>query len=373
MLDSKRLVKTFIELVEIDSTTFDEKKVADYLIDKLKELGADVRVDSAGEKVGSNTGNVIARLPGDFPTPAILFDSHMDTVEPGVGIKPRVEGGVIRSDGKTILGADDKAGVAAILELLQSLSEQTFPHGDVEVVFTIAEERGLLGSKNLDLTQFKSKLAYVLDGEGPVGRITLKAPSQNSIKVLFKGKAAHAGVCPEKGINAIQAAARAISKMKLGRIDEETTANIGIIRGGLAPNIVPEESFVEGEARSHLLEKLRVQTEHMRQCFLRAGESTGARVDIDVERSFDGFSLDEESEVVKFTTMAMRRVGLRPKFVVSGGGSEANIFNKGDIPAVNLSVGARDVHSTREWITVADLESLVKVLIEMVRMTGNRP
>jgi len=372
VLDSERLVKTFVELVKIDSVTFDEKKVADYLIDKLKKLGADVRVDSAGEKVGSNTGNVIACLPGDTSAPAILFDSHIDTVEPGVGIKPKVEGGIIRSGGKTILGADDKAGVAAILELLRSLSEQAFPRGDVEVVFTIAEEKGLLGSKNLDLAQFKAGLAYVLDGEGPVGRITLKAPSQDSIKALFKGKAAHAGVCPERGVNAIQAAARAISEMKLGRIDEETTANIGIIRGGLAPNIVPEESFIEGEARSHSPKKLRVQTEHMCQCLSRAGESTGARVDIEVERSFDGFSLDEGAEIVEFATTAMRKVGLRPKFVVSGGGSEANIFNKGGIPAVNLSVGARDVHSTREWITVADLEALVKVLIEMVRMMGSR-
>ncbi len=370
MINTSRLVETFLELIKVDSLTFYEGKVAEYIANKLGKLDIDVYIDDAGEKVGSDTGNVIAHLPGNTTTPTLLFNAHLDTVEPGIGIEPQIKDGIIRSKGDTILGADDKAGVAIILELLHVLKASGLSHGDIEVVFTIAEEKGLFGSKNLDLSRFKAKFGYILDCEGPPGRIVTRAPFQDSIKALFRGKSAHAGICPERGINAIQAAAIAISKMDLGRIDGETTANIGVIKGGLAANIVPEETSIEGEARSLSLKKLKTQVRHMKSCLVKGSTTVGAKLDLEVNRVYDGFALSGEDRVIKIAVDAARAVGIEPKLIATGGGSDANIFNKAGIPTVNLSVGAVNVHSTSEQITIADLEVAANMILEIVRLVS---
>ncbi|MEW6189167.1 MAG: M20/M25/M40 family metallo-hydrolase [Actinomycetota bacterium] len=370
MINTSRLVKTFSELIKVDSLTFYEERVAEYIANKLGELDIDVCIDDAGERVGGDTGNVIAHLPGNTSAPTLLFNAHLDTVEPGIGIEPQIKDGIIRSKGDTILGADDKAGVAIILEMLYVLKASGLPHGDIEVVFTIAEEKGLFGSKNLDLSRFKAKFGYILDCEGPPGRIVTRAPFQDSIKALFKGKSAHAGICPERGINAIQAAAIAISRMNLGRIDDETTANIGVIKGGLAANIVPEETSIEGEARSLSLQKLEAQVRHMESCLTEGGKTVGAKLDLEVSRVYDGFTLSSEDEVVKIAMDAARAVGIEPKLIATGGGSDANVFNKAGISTVNLSVGAVNVHSTNEQIAIADLEVVANMTLEIVRLVS---
>ncbi len=375
MVKTERLVKTFIDLIKIDSLTFEEKEVAQFITSELESLNFIVGVDSAGEKIKGNTGNVIASLLGNVSlpvgrhgSPSLLFCAHMDTVEPGKNIEPIIENGVIKSKDKAILGADDKAGIAVLLEVAHILSEQKISHGDLEFIFTVAEEKGLFGSKNLDTSRFKSKMGYVLDSEGSPGKIVLKAPSQDTIKVVFKGKSAHAGLCPEKGINAIQAASIAVSKMKLGRIDIETTANIGEIRGGLASNIVPEEAIIIGEVRSHSPQKLSTQVKHMKDCVKQACSLTGATAEVEIVRTFDAFSLNKNSCVVRLAVEAAKICGILPEYVVSGGGSDANFFNKSGIATANLSVGAKDVHSTLENISVLDLETSAKWVLEVIRL-----
>ena len=367
MVKTSRIVNNFMELARLDSLSREEKKVADFLVDNLKSLGVHVGVDETGKKIGGDTGNVIVHVPGDSQFPTLIFSAHMDTVEPGRGIEPALSKGVIRSEGETILGADDKAGVVAVLELAYVLKENEFPHGDIFLIFTVAEEIGLLGAKNLDMTQLGAKYAYVIDGDGKVGGIVVKAPSQNYINATFKGRASHAGVSPEAGINSIQAAALAISKMKLGRISKGTTANIGVIRGGLASNIIPQETRVEGEARSFSLGKLNAQTGQMKRHLINGAKAVRAKVDVEIKRAYDGFSFTKRSKIAKFAMEAMKKIDLEPRLFSSGGGSDANVFNKVGVPAINISVGAENAHTVQEQLVLEELEKLAQLLPEIIR------
>lgn len=370
MVDRERVVNTLLEIVQIPSLTYHEKDLVEHLSQRLRQLSCSVTIDRAGEAIGGDSGNLIARLAGDPGKPAVMFAAHLDTVEPGTDIKPQVRDDIIYSDGTTILGADDKAGVAAIMEMLSVVVEDKVPHGDIEVVLTVAEEKGLLGAKNLDLSSLHARSGYVLDSNGTVGKIVVKAPSQNTIRATFKGRSAHAGVCPEQGINAIQAASKAVAGMKLGRLDDETTANIGVIQGGRAGNIVPEEAKVTGEARSLNSDKLRDVTEEMVKRFEAGAESVGAEVEVEIIREYDSYILAEQDEVVATVLEGIKRLPLEPELVSSGGGSDTNIFNKKGITSVNLSVGAQDVHSTREHVAIDDLENAAKLLVEIVKVVA---
>ncbi len=219
MVNSERLVDTFIDLVKLDSPTFKERKVADYIIKSLHSLEIQVEEDDTGQKVNGNCGNIFIRLLGNSTGPKLMFAAHLDTVEPCKGIKPQIKNGVITSSTKTILGADDKSGIAPILELIQIIRENNISHPLIDVIFTVAEEKGLFGSKNLSMDWLQADYGYVLDGDGAPGKIIIRSPYQNTINANIKGKSAHTGIEPEKGINAIQAAAAAISKMELGRIE----------------------------------------------------------------------------------------------------------------------------------------------------------
>lgn len=367
MVNEKRLVESFMELVRIDSISREERDLADFLIEKLEDLGLEVIVDQAGEKAKSNCGNIIARFKGNIKevTP-IMFSAHMDTVVPGKNIDPLLKGEKILSSGKTILGADDKAAIAALLEALHIIKEKNILHGDIEILFTICEEIGLKGAKNLDISSLNARMAFVLDSGGPVGEIISAAPSQNSLKIIIHGKSAHAGSNPEEGINAIQVAGFALSRMKLGRIDEETTTNIGIISGGKATNIIPDEVILEGEVRSRNEEKLEKYTKILKQVVEDTAQEFKAKAEVIINREFYCYNLSTDDRIVKIAMKAAKDMGLEPLLRPSGGGSDANVFNKKGFPSVDLAIGMEKVHTVDEYILVKNLKNTVEYVLSII-------
>lgn len=367
MVNEKRLVESFMELVRIDSISREERDLADFLIEKLEDLGLEVIVDQAGEKAKSNCGNIIARFKGNIKevTP-IMFSAHMDTVVPGKNIDPLLKGEKILSSGKTILGADDKAAIAALLEALHIIKEKNILHGNIEILFTICEEIGLKGAKNLDISSLNARMAFVLDSGGPVGEIISAAPSQNSLKIIIHGKSAHAGSNPEEGINAIQVAGFALSRMKLGRIDEETTTNIGIISGGKATNIIPDEVILEGEVRSRNEEKLEKYTKILKQVVEDTAREFKAKAEVIINREFYCYNLSTDDRIVKIAMKAAKDMGLEPLLRPSGGGSDANVFNKKGFPAVDLAIGMEKVHTVDEYILVKNLKNTVEYILSII-------
>jgi tripeptide aminopeptidase len=310
-------------------------------------------------------GNVLARLPG-LGTP-LLLAAHMDTVMPGRGIKPVVRDGVVYSDGTTILAADDKSGVAVILELLQTIVERELRHPPLEALITVQEETGLVGAKGLDKARLQAKMGISFDGGGPPGTITVSAPSHNLVTAAIHGKAAHSGAQPERGISAIVAAAHALVGMPLGRIDAETTANIGIIKGGLARNIVPDQVELFGEARSRDLQKLEEQTTRMVEALQSAARSQGATVDVQVERAYDSYTLTEAHPIISALINASRAVGVEPTLAPSGGGTDANIFNAHGMQVANLSTGILDEHTTNEHVALADMVTAAQIALAVIQ------
>jgi len=367
MVNKKRLVESFMKLVKISSISREERNLAGFLVEKLEDLGLEVIVDQAGEKVKSNSGNIIARLKGntDKAIP-IMFSAHMDTVVPGKNINPLCDGKKIVSDGKTILGADDKAAIAALLEALHIIKKKNIPHGDIEIVFSICEEIGLKGAKNLDISSLNARMAFVLDAGGQVGKIITIAPSQNSLEITIYGKSAHAGSNPEEGINAIQVAGFALSRMKLGRIDEETTANIGVISGGKATNIVPDKVTLKGEVRSRNEEKLEKHTEQLVKITEDTVREFKAKAEVKINKEYHCYNLSPDDQVVKIAIKAIKDIGLQPELCPSGGGSDANIFNKKGFPSVVLSVGMEKVHTVDEYILVKNLKNTAEYVLSII-------
>ncbi len=372
MVNEKRLVESFMELVKIDSISREERNLADFLIEKLEDLGLEVIVDQAGEKVKSNCGNIIARFEGNIKevTP-IMFSAHMDTVVPGKNIQPVCEGDKILSSGKTILGADDKAAIAALLEALHIIKEDNISCGDIEIVFSICEEIGLLGAKNLDISSLNAQIGFVLDCGGQVGEIISAAPSQNSLKIIIHGKSAHAGSNPEEGINAIQVAGFALSRMKLGRIDEETTTNIGIISGGKATNIIPDEVTLEGEVRSRNEEKLEKYTKKLKQIVEDTAQEFKTKAEVKINREYYCYNLSTDDRVVKIAMKAAKDMGLEPLLHPSGGGSDANVFNKKGFPSVDLAIGIEKVHTVDEYILVKNLKNTVEYVLSIINTVAS--
>ena len=369
MVNKQRLIDEFLELVQIDSPTSKEGKIAGILVKKLEEIGCEVVIDNAGEKTGAETGNIIATLKGNRDGRKILFSSHMDTVSPSIGVKPIIDEakGIIKSDGTTVLGSDDKAGIAAILEALRNIKENNIDHSDIQVVFSIWEEGGLHGAKNLDYSKIDAEYAFVLDSGGSPGEIIVKAPAQDAIKVKITGKSAHAGLQPEKGISAIMVASRAIENMNLLRIDEETTANIGLVKGGSATNIVMQDLEIAAEARSLSEEKLDAQTNHMVETFENAAKEFGAEIEINVNRAYGPFNIDENDEIVKLVKKAFANMNIEGKTASTGGGSDTNILNKNGIKAVNLGIGMKNAHTLEEYIAIEDLVNSAIMVGEIIK------
>ncbi len=357
MIDEARLVNTFLELVAIDSPSGQEQVMGEDLMQRLCDLG--------GAVVRDEHGNVIGRWAegdGDW----LMLSAHMDTVGKDTGIKPQIRDGVIYSDGTTILGSDDKSGVAAILEVIRSIRDDGLPHPPLEVVFSVGEEVSLRGARLLDKSKLRSRQGYVLDSGGVIGTIVVSAPSQDSLEVIVHGKTAHAGSEPERGINAIRVASEAIAAMPLGRIDEETTANIGIIEGGTARNIVPDRVRVIGEARSRNDASLERQTRAMTAAFQSAADRHGARLEMNVLRAYNTYRLTPSTPLVARAVAAAERLGLTPDFHESGGGSDANIYAEAGISCAVLSTGMVDVHTPQEHVAIADMVDSARLLQAVV-------
>lgn len=367
MINQERLVNTFLTYVQIDSESLEEKDFALKVAEDFKALGACVSFDNAGEVIGGNVGNLYCKLAGDSSLEPILMSAHMDTVKPGKGIKPIIEGNIIKTDGTTVLGSDDKSGIVCILEALRYAKENGINHPPIEAVFTIAEEIGLKGSQNLDYSRITAKKGVVLDSGGDAGKIIAAAPGQLKLTGTFIGKGAHAGVAPEKGISAIQIAAHAISNMKLLRIDEETTANIGTITANYATNIVPEKVTIFGEARSRDNAKLKAQGEHMMKCIQDACEKFGGKFEGELTHSYSGYKYTEDDAFIKDLKAACVAAGLTPELAVSGGGSDVNNMVEKGVLAVNLGCGMDKVHTVNEQITIDNLVNTTKLLIELIR------
>lgn len=371
MINKKRILDEFYELVQIKCSTRAERQVADVIKQKLVNLHTEVTEDDIGSKIGGDCGNVIAFLPGTVAgAPGILLTAHLDCVEPCGNIQPVLRDGIITSAGDTILGSDDKSGVVAILEAVRVLKEQNIPHGNIQVVFTVAEEGGLNGSKNIDPSLLKADFGYALDSSGSPGEIVNMAPGQNQLEIIVHGKKAHAGVAPEEGINAIVLAGKALAGIRDGRIDQETTANIGIIEGGTATNIVPDKVKIVAEARSRNMEKLTAQTEHMRQVFEETVKGSGGRAEVSISKKYDAYVLAETAPVVQLARQAAESIGLTPVIKATGGGSDANFFNSYGVPTVVLGTGMSKVHTTDEFIKEEDLYNICAFTLAIVKAAG---
>lgn len=379
MINKQRLTDYTMDLIRIDSPSRNEKDIALKLKYDLEKLGAQCSFDDAGTKVGGNTGNLTVRIEGTKrDAPPFFLSSHMDTVSPGIGIKPRIENGIMKSDGTTILGSDDKSGLGIIVETVRAIKENNIPHGDIELALTICEEIGLLGAKNYDTSSLRSEQGIVLDSSTP-SRLVLRCPSADDLRFTVHGIEAHAGLCPELGISAIKVASDAISAMKLGRIDSETTSNIGIIRGGIATNIVTGKVEVVGEVRSHSEEKLKEQVNHMIDCFVKSaskqkvmidGQAHEARVDIKIERSYDKMNVPEDAKITKLVLDAVKNLNHKIELHTTGGGCDANYFNKFGINCVNLGTGMYELHTVNEYLLLDEFYICADIVLETIRLNA---
>jgi tripeptide aminopeptidase len=363
------VVSLFTELAAIPSPSGDERAVADRVIAHLRALGLDADEDDAGARIGSSMGNILARVPpsdrrnGGRP---IFLCAHLDTVPPTAKIEPVVDDGLIRNAQPTVLGADNKAAVAVMLVAAHRLVAERRPHAGVELVFTPKEETGLEGAKELDFEQLRAPIGFVYDHAAPIGDVVLAAPSSTALDAVFTGRAAHAGMHPEEGRSAIYAAARAIADLRLGRIDAETTANVGEIHGGTARNIVPDRCRVTAEARSRSERKLADVVQEMVDSFTFAAALAECEVDVDLEAKYRAYRFRPDDEPVRLAYAALAAAGFEPRAVEAGGGADANVFNDRGRPCVNMANGMARIHSAEEHIAVADLEAMVDVTLELV-------
>lgn len=370
MVNRQRMVDEFLSLVRIDSQPLKERQVADAVIGIVRGMGLEPFEDGIAESIGGDTGNIVVRVKGNLPgAPTVAFAAHLDRVSPGLGIKPQIGDEVIYSDGTTILAGDDLAGVVQMLEAVRVLKETGAKHGDIELLFTVSEESGMRGAKNFDRSLLKADVGYFLDGGGDVGAIINQAPAQSKIEVKITGLPAHAGLSPEKGISAIQVAADAIAGMNLGRIDFETTCNVGTIKGGLATNIVPENVEIMAEVRSRNGDKLVAQVKHIVDGFEAAAAKWGAKADITVTHSYPALNVPASDKSVEWAKAALKSMGLEPKVEATGGGSDGNILAGKGLTSIVLSIGMEKVHSKDEYIKIDQLvkgAELVLAIVEQV-------
>ena len=377
MIKPERLAQTFKMLVETDSESKAEGVIAEKIRQILLAMGAETIVDGAAGPTGSNTGNLIAKFKGTTSAAPLLLNAHMDTVRPGCNVRAVLQDGVFTSDGTTILGADDKSAIAILLEAVQVLQENQLPHGPLELVLTVCEEIGLLGAKHLDFDLVSAPFGYALDATDLEG-IVCRAPSANRLRFTVHGKDAHAGAAPEKGINAIVLAARAIATSPNGRIDQETTCNIGVIKGGTATNIVAKRVVVEGEVRSHDETKLQQVTDQIGAAFHTAVETAktaagsapdeAPSLEVSISPEFPRTHIPDDHPVVRLAQNAASNLGRRMVTKASGGGADANIFfSKGIVTGV-LGTGMRDMHTVRENIRLDDMVHATELVLEIIKL-----
>jgi tripeptide aminopeptidase len=357
----------FTELAALPSPPGEEREVADRVISYLRDLGLEVDEDGAGAEVGSTMGNLLCRIEAtaDGGTPLFLC-AHLDTVPPEGAIEPVVDDGFVRNAAGTILGADNKAAVAVMLEAVRAVLSEQRPHAGIELLFTPKEEVGLLGAAAFDHERLHARVGYVYDQAAPIGEVILGAPSAHAMQVRFHGRAAHSGMYPEEGRSAIAAAAKAITDFRLGRVDEHTTANVGVIEGGTAGNIVPEWCTFLAEARSHDEAKLADLVQEMLEAVTFAAELGDCEVETEVKKHYRGYRFKQDDVPVQLACEALKRSGYEPELGLSGGAADANVFNERGLACVNLANGMTDIHTADERIAVADLESMVDVTLALV-------
>jgi tripeptide aminopeptidase len=365
-VSQEQVVSLFTELAALPSPPGDERAVADRVAAYMRDLGLDVSEDDAGARIGSNAGNLFARVEAtDGGTPLFLC-AHLDTVPPEAGIDPFVEDGVLRNREGTILGADNKAAVAVMLEATRRVLSENRPHGGLELLFTPKEETGLHGAAAFDHERLRARIGYVYDQAAPIGEVILGAPYAHSMEVKFHGRAAHAGMYPEEGRSAIAAAAKSIADFKLGRVDESSTANVGLISGGTAGNIVPEWCSFIAEARSHDPQKLADLVREMLESVTFAASLEDCQVETEVHKSYSGYRFKRDDAAVRIASSALERSGYEPSFTLSGGAADANVFNERGLACVNLANGMAEIHTPDEHIAVSDLERMVDVTLALV-------
>lgn len=374
MVNEQRLLDTFLELVQTNSESGNEGHIQAQLKGKFKALGLSVVEDQASQNQNLGANNLICTLSSTSDNKEIdkvYFTSHMDTVVPGIDIKPQIkDDGYIYSDGTTILGADDKAGLAAILEALAVIHENKLPHGQLQFVITVGEEIGLEGAKALLADLLDSNFGYAVDASAPVGTTVVGAPTQMKFDATIYGKTAHASV-PDKGISAINIAAKAVSDMKLGRIDEVTTANIGRFEGGSATNIVADKVTLKAEARSHSDERIGQQIEHMKSVVENTVKRYGTNADIEITKSYPGFKVAEDAKVTEIAKESAIQLGLAADIIIAGGGSDGNIINGLGIPTVILGVGYENIHTTSERMPITSLNQLSQQILKIIEIVTN--
>lgn len=353
-VNKKRVLENFIELVKIYSPPGGESQLSQFIQDELSMIGLPVKVDGYG--------NIICKIPATDNVKAvpIMFSSHLDVVEPCKNVKPIIEetedNVTIRTNGDTVLGADDKAGISMIFEALNCLIDNNIPHGEIEIIFTLEEETGLLGAKAINTDHLGSKMGFILDHSEPVGIVINKAPQHENLEFMFKGRASHAGLKPENGINAILMASKAIQNMPIGRLDDFTTANIGTINGGIANNIVPDECKLSCEVRSHDIKRLNHYVDKYISAVNKViKENHGTSVEVLRETEYKNYLINSDHEIIKVAQKAASRIGIEFGLHSTNGGSDANVFNHKGIPTVCLGCGYNDPHATSEWITLKDL------------------
>jgi tripeptide aminopeptidase len=367
----ERLSELFVALASIPSPSWHERPVAEAISGLLKEMGLAAVEDDTAQAIGGDSGNLICIVGGSESIPRLALGAHMDTVTPAAAIEPVLEGeGVFRNANQGILGADDKGAIAALLHATELLLNSGASFSPFELFFTVCEENGLVGAKHLRQGAIKSPMAVVLDSSGPVGGIVTRAPSQKIIRARYKGTAAHAGLEPELGRSAVQAAAKAVSAMELGRLDAETTANIGTINGGVATNIVPDACELAGECRGHDEGRLADVAAAMVDALHRSAVEVGVDVDVDLIDEFRTFKLEESAAVVRLAKRAIVAAGLTPELQSAGGGSDANVLNALGIPTVNLAAGMMRVHSADEYVSLDELERLCEVVLQLIATAG---
>ena len=367
MSSSESTLDLFLELAAIPSPPGEERAVADRVLAELDALGLAWDEDDAGPKIGSTMGNVLCRLPGrDEAGMPLLLCAHLDTVPLAGTLEPVVEDGIVRNAGGTILGADNKSAVVAILEAARRIVDEGRSHGGVELLFTPMEEVGLLGALAFDADRLEAKLGYVYDQAAPIGDVVVGSPSAQEVVFRFHGRASHAGMYPEDGRSAVLAAARAISDMPLGRVDALSTTNVGLVRGGTARNVVPEWCELEAEVRSHDPSRVTALVQELVDAAAFAATISDCTLETKIEAKYQGYRFAPDELAVRLAVDALARVGIEARLGVSGGAADANVFNARGVPCVNLANGMIDIHTPDERIAVADLERMVEVTLALV-------
>lgn len=368
------IVQEFLDLVCLPVHSKDERKIADVMKGKLEEIGFEVSEDGTAQKVGGNTGNLIARMRGEPGIPTVLFSAHLDRVKNPGKITPEIdeENGVIKSDGTTILAADDVSGLCSIMNGVRRLKSSGKPHGDIEVVFSVCEEMAVIGAKELNFSELNAKFGYVLDCPGRIGRIVKQAPTKCKITVRVKGIKAHAGNEPEKGLNAIKVAAFALAAMPEGRISANVTSNFGMIQGGSGTNVVCDEVVITGEARGTDDKELEVYLNEVRRIFEETATRFNTTIEVCIKTLYHTFNVSEDSETVEIVKSALKKQDIEGFCQKGGGGSDGNHYNRHGIPTVVLGLGYSKNHTNAEQILIEDLKKAGKLVEDIISEVYDR-